>query len=113
MICRTLPMPPPLMLACAVTLAACGNRESRNDAPMECSAFARPERAQIQGYLGDVMEPFLTRDGRYLLFNNRNDPATNTELHYARHVDGLTFAYEGQISGVNTPALEGVASVDD
>lgn len=37
-------------------------------------AFADPERVTIQGYDGDAMEPFLSRDGRFLLFNNRNDP---------------------------------------
>jgi len=58
------------------------------------------------------MEPFLTRDGRYLLFNNRNDASENTNLHWAKRVDDLTFSYLGEIPGVNTPALEGVPSMD-
>lgn len=58
------------------------------------------------------MEPFITRDGRYLLFNNRNDPAVDTNLHYAQRVDDLTFQYRGELTGVNTPALEGVATMD-
>jgi hypothetical protein len=58
------------------------------------------------------MEPFITRDGRYLLFNNRNDPRVNTDLHYAERVDDLTFDYRGELQGANSPALDGVASMD-
>ncbi len=58
------------------------------------------------------MEPFITKDGRWLLFNNRNDPRINTNLHFAGRVDDLTFTYQGEIKGVNTAALEGVPSVD-
>lgn len=58
------------------------------------------------------MEPFITKDGQYLLFNNRNDPRTNTNLHYAVRVDNLTFQYRGEIKGVNTPVLDGVPSLD-
>jgi len=53
------------------------------------------------------MEPFITRDGRYLLFNNSNDPSVDMNLHYAERIDDLTFAYRGEIAGVNTPSLEG------
>jgi hypothetical protein len=58
------------------------------------------------------MEPFLTRDGRVLLFNNRNDSSQNTNLHWSGRKDDLTFSYRGEISGVNTSALEAVPSVD-
>jgi len=44
------------------------------------------------------MEPFITRDGRYLLFNNSNDPLVDTNLHYAERIDDLTFAYRGEIA---------------
>jgi hypothetical protein len=57
------------------------------------------------------MEPFLTHDGRFLLFNNRNDPGVDTNLHYAERIDGLHFVYRGEIQGVNTSALEAVPSV--
>ena len=76
------------------------------------TGFHDPQRVSIRGYTGKAMEPFVTRDGKWLLFNNSNDPSVNTDLHYAARVDGLTFAYRGEIAGVNTPALEGVPSVD-
>jgi hypothetical protein len=58
------------------------------------------------------MEPFITRDGRYLLFNNRNDPRVDTNLHYAERVNDVTFDSRGELNGANSPALDGVASVD-
>ena len=91
-------------------LAACGG------APVAASAgtdaFGNPERVTIEGYDGHAMEPFITRDGQYLLFNNLNHPSENTDLHYAERVDDLTFRYLGRIAGVNTEALEGVPAMD-
>lgn len=74
--------------------------------------FTEPQRVAIIGWDLDAMEPFLTRDGRWLLFNNSNDPAIDTNLHFAERVDDATFLYRGEIGGVNTAALEGVASMD-
>jgi hypothetical protein len=73
--------------------------------------FGDPERVTIQGYDDHAMEPFITRDGAYLLFNNSNDPSVNTDLHYASRVDETTFEYIGKIEGVNTESLEGVATM--
>ena len=58
------------------------------------------------------MEPFLSRDGAILFFNNSNDPKLNTDLYWAQRIDDLTFRFRGEVAGVNTPALEGVASMD-
>ena len=86
---------------------------SPTSAAAEYRAFGAPQRVTIRGYDGDAMEPFITKDGRYLLFNNRNDPRTNTNLHFAARVDDLTFQYRGEIGGVNTPVLEGVPSLEE
>jgi hypothetical protein len=74
--------------------------------------FGGPRAVEIVGYHDHAMEPFVSRDGRYLLFNNRNDPSENTDLHWAERIDDLTFRYRGPIDGVNTAALEGVPSLD-
>ncbi|HYS56364.1 MAG TPA: hypothetical protein VER58_21610 [Thermoanaerobaculia bacterium] len=74
--------------------------------------FGSPERVTIAGYSGDAMEPFLTRDGSILLFNNRNDPPSETDLHWAERIDDLTFAYRGKVQGANSPALDAVPTVD-
>jgi WD40-like Beta Propeller Repeat len=95
----------PLVLASC--LNACARAESNT-----YDAFQSPEDVTIRGYSGEAMEPFLTRDGRFLLFNNRNDASENTNLHWAERIDDLTFSYKGEIPGVNTAALEGVPSMD-
>jgi Tol biopolymer transport system component len=78
----------------------------------EYAAFGNPERITIRGYSDHAMEPFITRDGRYLVFNNSNDPSVNTNLRYAERKDDLTFEYKGEVAGANTQALEGVPTMD-
>jgi hypothetical protein len=74
--------------------------------------FTNPELVTILGYSDHAMEPSISRDGRYLFFNNSNDTLVNTNLHWAERIDDLTFQYKGEINGVNTTSLEGVASMD-
>jgi hypothetical protein len=66
----------------------------------------------IDGYDGDAMEPFLSRDGALLFFNDLNDPRVDTRIHVAERIDEARFRYRGVLQGANTPALEGVASMD-
>jgi len=96
----------------AASLAACGPQRTAGPAEPEYRGFGAPQRVAIRGYSGDAMEPFITRDGRWLLFNNRNDPRTDTNLHFAERVDDVTFDYRGELRGANSPALDGVASMD-
>lgn len=70
-----------------------------------------PEPVAIVGYQGDAMEPFLSRDGRMLFFNNRNDPVDLTDLHWAERVDGRTFRYRGRVRGGDRPGLDGVPTL--
>ncbi len=74
--------------------------------------FGAPQPVTITGYSGDAMEPFITRDGSILIFNNLNDPPSETDLHWAERIDDLTFAYRGKLQGANSPALDAVATVD-
>jgi hypothetical protein len=81
-------------------------------AEVGCPAFGAPERVTINGYGSDAMEPFATRDGRFLLFNNSNAQPTDTNLHYAQRIDDLTYDYRGELTGANSLALDAVATVD-
>jgi Tol biopolymer transport system component len=73
--------------------------------------FSNPQPVTIQGYSMDAMEPFISPDGNYLFFNNSNSlPQTN--LYYATRIDDLTFAFQGEIGGVNAAGLNAVASMD-
>jgi WD40-like Beta Propeller Repeat len=74
--------------------------------------FSQPQKVTIAGYESDIMEPFLSKDGEILYFNNSNDPSVDTNIHYATRVDDLTFEYEGELTGVNSTSLDGVASID-
>jgi Tol biopolymer transport system component len=58
------------------------------------------------------MEPFVSRDGRYLLFNNLNQSPANTDIHFAERQDDFTWLYRGKVNGVNTPDLEGCPTMD-
>lgn len=106
--------PAAVLVAAALALAACGARQKADAvaALPEYRAFGEPQLVAIRGYQGDAMEPFITKDGRYLLFNNRNDPKIDTKLLFAERVDDLTFDYRGELEGANTSALEGVPSMD-
>jgi len=102
-----------ITIALSLALTACqsagtvGAQKER-----EYTAFGNPERITIRGYSGHAMEPFVTRDGRYLFFNNSNDPSVNTNLRYAERINDLAFEYKGEVAGVNTQALEGVPTMD-
>jgi hypothetical protein len=76
------------------------------------STFSDPRPVEIRGWDGDAMEPFVSRDGRWLFFNNRNDPAIDTNLFYAERVDDLVFDFRGEVRGANSAALDAVPTVD-
>jgi hypothetical protein len=93
----------------AAVLAACGGASTGSAA---ATPLPVPREVTIAGYSDIAMEPFVSRDGRFLLFNNSNDPSVNTDLHYARRVDDFSWTYGGPIAGVNTTALEGTPTMD-
>lgn len=65
----------------------------------------------IEGYADHAMEPFIARDGATLFFNNRNEPAEETDLHWATRIDDTHFRYRGAIASANSNHLDGVASL--
>ena len=93
-----------------VATAAAGRRRAVQ--PGSYGEFSRPESVTIRGYDSDAMEPFITRDGRYLLFNDSNAPGNDTNLRFAERVDDVTFDYRGTIAGINSNVLDGVATAD-
>lgn len=99
-------------LGACVLVLACAPRVVQIPATPDSYAFQNPQRVTIEGYDGDAMEPFVSRDGKYLFFNNLNEPNVNTNLHWGERIDDLHFKYRGELAGVNTAALEGVPSMD-
>lgn len=100
-----------LLTHLAIALTACN---ARQDIPPAISSnlFNTPEQVQINGYDGNLMEPFLTRDGHYLLFNNSNAPDVDTNIYYAKRINDTTFEFKGEVPGLNSSLLDGVASLD-
>lgn len=64
--------------------------------------FHDPQPVTVWGYDDQIMEPFLTRDGKFLLFNNSNDPREKTDLHLAEKMSERSFRYVGKLSGANS-----------
>jgi hypothetical protein len=97
-------------LAAAV---ACGQERSA-PAREPPARFQNARRVDIAGYPGSAMEPYISCDGRYLLFNNRNDPAEQTDLFAAERAADGGFRLLGPLTGANAPppALDGVPSLD-
>ncbi len=99
---------------CCVALSACGgsgtNRPAMQPAqPLEYTAFGNPEPVTIIGYDGDAMEPFVSRDGVYLFFN---DDGADKNIFYAAFIDATSVQYQGPIASINTSAVDGTPSMD-
>jgi Tol biopolymer transport system component len=92
-----------------IIIGGCGKK---SDPTPDGPTFSAPEKVTVAGYSGDVMEPFLSRDGSILLFNNSNNASVNTNLHWAIRVNDLNFEYKGELNGVNTSDLEAVPTLD-
>ena len=77
------------------------------------SGFQNPQKVEIQGYDGDALEPFITRDGQYLFFNNGYQKPKETKIFYAVREDRGGFQFMGELDGVKiggcysmTPAMD-------
>ena len=103
----------PLLLLCGAFTVHAGGGAAIAEAPdAKRVVFTNPQRVTIEGYSQDAMEPFISPDGNYLFFNNSNAPTVDTNLYYATRIDDLTFQFQGEIGGVNSTALDAVASMD-
>jgi|WetSurMetagenome_2_1015567.scaffolds.fasta_scaffold108179_1 hypothetical protein len=103
------PRRPALLLPVLTSmLLACGGNSSAQNAN-DYTAFANPELVTVTGYTNDIMEPFISRDGAYLFFN---DNGANKDIYYATYVNVTTFQYVGPISAINTSAVDGTPTMD-
>ena len=98
-------------LSAGVAMLAAGAQSAPLSAAVT-DAFGVPTTVEIVGYNGEAMEPFVTRDGQYLLFNNRNGPTDQTDLFVAIRASETRFVLMGPLVGANSAWLDGAASVD-
>ena len=73
-------------------------------------AGGEPKPVHIEGYADEAMEPFISRDGRFLFFNTRNDPGANTNIHFAE-ASGEDFIYRALLPGTISYALDGTPTM--
>jgi hypothetical protein len=90
-------------------LALCAGADAAAQDPF---AGVQPERVVVRDYIGEMMEPFLSRDGRLLFFNTRDDRPEHTDLLVAARIDARTFRCLGPVRGANSPSLDAVPSLD-
>lgn len=82
--------------------------------PQPGAQFTDVRPVPIDGYTGEAMEPFISCDGQFLFFNNRNDPGERTDLFVAERIDSERFRFSGPVRGANLDGtLDAVPSVDD
>jgi WD40 repeat protein len=101
-----------LCAACTVRADDSASIAEAPDAKSSFGVFTNPQPVTIEGYSQDAMEPFISPDGNYLFFNNSNAPSVDTNLYYATRIDDVTFQFQGEIGGVNSTALDAVATMD-
>lgn len=77
------------------------------------SEFSGETPVTIAGFTQDAMEPFVSRDRRFLFINNSNADPARTDLFYAARQADNAFALQGALGGANSPSLDAVASMDD
>lgn len=65
------------------------------------SEFSAEKKVIIKWYSGDVMEPYISKDDKYLFFNS-NKWKTSKDLFYAKKINDITFQYMGEIWWINT-----------
>lgn len=75
------------------------------------AAPTAPEPVRIASYPGEAMEPFVSRDGKFLFFNTRNDPGADTDLHVAEVAFDGHFRYLGPLEGTKSTDLDAVATM--
>lgn len=74
--------------------------------------FSDEKRVEIIGYDGDAMEPYISRDNKYLFFNNNKGPR-NKELYWAQRVGDLEYQFKGEVVGVNSEFVDGNPTMDE
>jgi hypothetical protein len=108
--------PSALSLAAFMAIGCSGGVENAPQPPATPvsagNAFSSPQKVAIEGYTGTAMEPFVSRDGKYLFFNDSNATGNDTNLFWATRTSARVFQFRGEIAGVNSTLLDAVASMD-
>ena len=91
-------------------LASC-EKEPDTNPDSTNSEFANEKKVVITGYASDAMEPYISKDNRYLFFNNHQG-TNGKDLYYAERVNDTVFEFKGEVQGVNTITVDGNPTMD-
>ncbi len=75
------------------------------------SGFGSEHKVTILGYTSDAMEPFISKDGKYLFFNNLKGPRKK-DIFYAERISDTVFLFKGEVKGANSDAVDANPSMD-
>lgn len=75
-------------------------------------SFGAAQEVTVEGYDGNIMEPFISPDGKYLFFNNENNPGAETDIYFATRTGPTAFHFEGALAAANGQGLDAVPSID-
>lgn len=78
----------------------------------KCNVFSNPQQVEIEGYEDDCMEPFISRDGKFLFFNNSNSELVDTHIHFAKRLGPLKFQHMGILEGTQSNSKDMAPSSD-
>jgi len=98
------------LLILIILLISCDKVSITN--PENVSEFTNEQKVIITNYSSDAMEPFISKDGNYLFFNNLQG-ANGKELYYAERIDNTTFEFKGEVLGVNSFTVDGNPTMDE
>lgn len=101
-------------LSVFLLLVNCSSSDENIEDVYTYPSYGSEINVTINGLSFDAMEPFISPDGNYLFFNNKND-GINTKLFYAIKVNDSTFTFVGELMGTNQttqPYLDAVADMD-
>lgn len=74
--------------------------------------YGNPQPTRIDGYGDDCMEPFITGDGKYLLFNNSNSPFVDTHIHLCKRIGENHFQHLGILVGSVSKSKDMAPTID-
>jgi hypothetical protein len=78
----------------------------------ECNLYENPVQVRIDGYDDDCMEPFITGDGGYLLFNNSNSALVETHIHLCKKIGENHFQHLGLLAGSVSKSKDMAPTID-
>jgi hypothetical protein len=78
---------------------------------LETAEFINDVEVKILGYDDHIMEAFISRDGKYMFFNDKKKNE-DKDIYFAEKIDDYTFQFKGEVKGINTKAVEGVPTLD-